>query len=436
MRYDPSGPARTGDGPREEKRMEEGRKRVPVGDFRLGSEEKQAIWDVLERGRLSEGIKTLEFERGFAGYIGTKYCVATSSGTAALICILTALSHDPRFPRFRRGKKVITTPLTYAATVNAVVLSGFVPVFVDVDRETFGILPEEVEALLSRGAPEEYCAILPVHLMGYPCDLERIGRLAERYGLVLLEDAAQAHGSEYRGKRCGSIGKAGAFSFYIAHNIQAGEMGCVTTDDAEIVHLVKKIKANGRECDCHVCTRLQGTCPRLSSPGLPPDMWDLDPRFRHELVGYNFKVMEFQTALGLTQLRKADAIFEARRKNVETLNSLLASYAEFLDLPLLENGVSYLAYPVVVREDSGIARGDLRHELERAGVETRPLFGCIPIHQPAYSGYREEYLGCLPNAEYLGRRAFYLGCHQYLQRDDLEYIANAMGTALEKVTKR
>lgn len=415
--------------------MDRARRRIPVGDFRLGTEEKAAIWEVLERGRLSEGLKTNEFERAFARYIGTKHCVATSSGTAALICILTALAHDPRFPRFRRGKKVITTPLTYVATVNAVVVSGFVPVFVDVDPGTFGILADEVEELLSTENPEEYCAILPVHLMGYPCDLERLGGLADKHGLILIEDAAQAHGSEYRGRRCGSIGMAGAFSFYIAHNIQAGEMGCVTTDDADVARLVKKIKANGRECDCHVCTRLEGTCPRLSSADLPPDMWDLDPRFRHELVGYNFKVMEFQTALGLTQLRKADAIFEARRKNVEELNRLLAPFVGVLDLPVVGEGVSYLAYPLVVRESCGVPRGDLRQELDRAGVETRPLFGCIPFHQPAYAGYRSEYLGRLPNAESLGRRAFYLGCHQYLEHEDLEYVAWAMGVALEGIRR-
>ena len=165
-------------------------RRIPVGNFRLGEEEKQAIWEVLARGQLSEGAKTLEFENMFAAYIGTKYCVATSSGTGALICILTALICDERFPRFRKGKKVITTPLTYVATTNAIVLSGLTPVFADVDRKTFGLLPGKVEEILSKANPGEFCPILPVHLMGYPCDLEALSRIAEKYGLVLLEDAA------------------------------------------------------------------------------------------------------------------------------------------------------------------------------------------------------------------------------------------------------
>jgi perosamine synthetase len=400
-------------------------KRIPVGDFRLGEDEKKAIWDVLERGRLSEGPITRDFERLFAEYVGTKHCVAVSSGTAALICLLTALAYDDRFPRFRKGKKVITTPLTYVSTTNAIVLSGLAPVFVDVDRRTFGMLPEKVEELLAGSDPEEYCAILPVHLMGYPCDMAALDRIAKTYDLVLLEDAAQAHGSVYQGRRCGSLGQAGIFSFYIAHNIQAGEMGCVTTDDAELARLVKKIKANGRECDCAVCTRALNVCPRL--PGdESSEVIDLDPRFRHEIIGYNFKVMEFQPALAITQLKKADEIFRRRLENVRFLNERLAGLSGTLVIPVHDEQVSYLAYPLVVREESGIGRGKLRMRLRALGVETRPLFGCIPLHQPAYAEYREAYRGRLPHAEHLGRQAFYLGCHQYLDEGDMAYVAEAV----------
>ncbi len=406
--------------------------RVHVGDFRLGHDERRAILEVLERGRLSEGAITQEFERLFAEYIGTRYCVATSSGTAALICLLTALIQDERFPRFRKGAQVITSPVTYAATTNAVILSGLEPVFADIDRETFGILPESVDEILSRDDPEAFCAILPVHLMGYPCRMADLDRLAARHGLVLLEDAAQAHGTVYQGKRCGAIGMAAAFSFYIAHNIQAGEMGCVTTDDAAIARTVKKIKANGRECDCHVCTRAAGTCPRLSFTPPGHELPDLDPRFRHDMIGYNFKVMEFQPALGVTQLKKADAIFRSRQENVRALNERLERFAKVLSLPPLDERVSYLAYPVTVREGSGVRRSTLRAALETLGVETRPLFGCIPLHQPAYAGYRERYLGRLPNAEYVGRQAFYLGCHQYLGSADIEYVGDAMEKALAR----
>jgi dTDP-4-amino-4,6-dideoxygalactose transaminase len=406
-------------------------KKIPVGDFFLGPDEKQAIMRVLDQGRLSEGAITHEFEQLFAKYIGTKYCVATSSGTAALICLLTGLIIDERYPRFRKGMKVITSPLTYVATTNAIILTGLVPVFADVDRNTFGILPEKVEEILSEGNPDEFCAILPVHLIGYPCRMDELQRISDAYGLVLLEDAAQAHGSVFQGKRCGSIGLAGAFSFYIAHNIQAGEMGCVTTDDARIAGNIKKIKSNGRECDCAVCRRSVGECVRMPFKNEPDRVIDMDPRFRHEIIGYNFKVMEFQPALGITQLKKADAIFRSRLKNVEMLNRKLEKHSEILALPQYDEQVSYLAYPLAVKEKSGVRRSDLRANLERLGVETRPLFGCIPIHQPAYAEYRDLYMGKLLNAEHLGRHAFYIGCHQYLNEEDIGYIAEAMGKALE-----
>jgi len=408
-------------------------RRIPVGDFRLGEDEKKAIMEVLDRGRLSEGAKTAEFERKFASYVGTKHCVATSSGTAALLCLFSALLQDERFPTFRPGAKVITSPVTYISTVNSILLSGLVPEFADVDRNTYGILPGDVEALIEEGDPGEYCAILPVHLMGYPCRMDELRRIADRHGLVLLEDAAQAHGTVFGGKRCGSIGAAGIFSFYIAHNIQAGEMGCVTTDDEGIARAVKKIKANGRACDCPVCTRAEGRCPRLSSPGMWGQALDGDPRFRHDLIGYNFKVMEFQPALGLTQLAKADAIFRARQRNVRALNERLQNFGDVLELPPFDERVSYLAYPLSVKEESKVRRGDLRAALDELGVETRPLFGCIPIHQPAYAAYRERYLERLPNAERIGRQAFYLGCHQYLEESDIDTVAGAMEKALARV---
>ncbi len=397
-------------------------RRIQVGDFRLLEAERQAIMEVLERGRLSEGKKVQEFESRFADYIGTKYCVALNSGTSALIATLLALKSHSRF-RKMRGKKVITTPLTYIATCNAIVLSGFEPVFADVHPKTFGITPSGVQALIdSSPDPEEYLAILPVHLMGFPCDMGGLGAIARKYGLFLLEDSAQAHGSLWEGQTTGSIGDSGAFSFYIAHNIQAGEMGAATTSDEELMLLLRKLKANGRVCDCRQCRRIEGLCPRADLSDGPED---LDPRFTHELIGYNFKLMEFQAALGLSQLRKADEIFQRRLHNVRYLSEHLAPLSELIQLPPFLEEVSYLAYPVVIKVPELLPRKRVRMALEAQGIETRPLFGCIPTQQPAYGHLAERYRGTLPHAEYLGRNAFYVGCHQYLEQEDLDYMVEA-----------
>lgn len=397
-------------------------KRIFVGDFQIGEDEKNAVNEVLNQGRLSEGKKVREFERLFAEYIGTRYAIALSSGTSALIVGLMALLNDKRF-HIKKGSKVITSPVTYIATTNAIYLTGFEPVFVDIDPQTFAILPEEIETLLRTSEnPEEYSIILPVHLMGYPCDMDEINRIAKEYNLLTFEDSAQAHGTIYNGKKTGSLSLLSDFSFYIAHNIQAGEMGAVTSNDGEIISLIRKLKANGRLCDCPVCTRPQGVCP-------PADKYDgeddFDPRFTHDLIGYNFKTMEFQAALGVTQLHKADNIFRQRQNNVKYLNEKLNKYSEFLQLPIYSKNVSYLAYPIVIKDSSVISRKELRKKLEDYGVENRPLFGCIPTQQPAYSFLMEKYKNRLPNAEYVGKNGFYIGCHQYITQDDLDYIVDA-----------
>jgi CDP-6-deoxy-D-xylo-4-hexulose-3-dehydrase len=266
--------------------------------------------------------------------------------------------------------------------------------------------------------------------MGYPCDMDGINRIAKDYGLQVFEDSAQAHGTIYNGKKTGSLSLLSGFSFYIAHNIQAGEMGAITTNDSDIMRLIKKIKANGRMCDCPICTRTRSKCPKIESYKGEDDF---DPRFTHEFVGYNFKTMEFQAALGITQLKKADWITEKRYENVKILNDALEKYSDFLQLPKLDKNVSYLAYPIAIKDPVRLSRKKLRKDLEKQGVETRPLFGCIPTQQPAYKHLQNEYNGKLPNAEYLGNNAFYVGCHQYLEDEDLDYMVNVFKKILNGI---
>lgn len=399
-------------------------KRINVGDFRIGREEKQVINEVLDSGRISEGSKVREFEKNFGEYIGTKYAITLNSGTSSLIAGLIALRYNKNL-NVRLNTKVITTPLTFIATSNAIVISGFEPVYVDVDPETFVITPENIKTCLENGNVSEYSIILPVHLMGYPVEMDDIDKIAKDYDMVIFEDAAQAHGTIYKGKKVGSWGNLADFSFYIAHNIQAGEMGAIVTDDSEISRLVRKLKAHGRMCDCPVCMRAEGKCPRISRGSE-----DSDPRFTHDLIGYNFKTMEFQAAFGISQLKKADRIMEKRSENVKYLNENLSKFSDVLQLPKYDKNISYLAYPLVIKNPERISRKMLSFELEKKGVETRPLFGCIPTQQPAYNHLKKDYKGKLPIADHIGKNGFYIGCHQYLEQDDLDYIINTMNEIL------
>lgn len=310
--------------------------------------------------------------------------------------------------------------MTYIATSNAIVLNDFIPAYIDVDRETFIITPQSIQEYFEQvDDSTEYSIILPVHLMGYPCQMDEINKIGKKYGLIVFEDSAQAHGTKYKGKKTGSMSLLSDFSFYIAHNIQAGELGAITTNDFEIIRLIKKIKANGRMCDCSICTRNIKKCPKMGSY---KGKDDFDPRFTHDLVGYNFKTMEFTAALALEQLRKADWIAKKRNENVKYLNEGLGGYTDVLQLPKYSKNISFFAYPLVIKKPSVLSRKKLRFELEKKGIESRPLFGCIPTQQPAYNFLKHEYNGKLPNAEYLGANAFYVGCHQYLSQSDLDYL--------------
>jgi len=193
--------------------------------------------EVIESNRVTEYSNTRKFEKKWAKTIGSKYAIAVNSGTSALISGLYALKH---LSGDDRRKKVITSPVTYVATSNAIRLSGLEPVYGDIDKNTFELLPSEIEKILEEQDPSEFLAILPVHLMGYPCKMDEINQIAKNNKLFSFEDAAQAHGTRYKGKMMGSYGDLADFSFYIAHNIQVGELGAVNTSNPEINRLVKK----------------------------------------------------------------------------------------------------------------------------------------------------------------------------------------------------
>jgi dTDP-4-amino-4,6-dideoxygalactose transaminase len=396
---------------------------IHVGEYIIDSKSKQIINEMLDSNHISEGKYVLQFEKKFAEIIGTKYCTLVNSGTSALIAGLTSLLYDDRYPKIKKGAKVITTPLTYIATSNAIKLVGLEPVFIDVNLITFDINTQQIEELLKCSNPEEYCMILPVHLMGFPCDMDEINRIANKYNLVVFEDTAQAHGSTYKGKNTGTLSLLADYSFYIAHNIQVGEMGAIVTNDEKINKLVKQIKANGRSCDCNICTRSKGYCPKSDL--------EFDPRFTHEFIGYNFKTMDIQAGLGLVQLDSFNDIILKRQFNVKYLNDRLSKYLDIFILPKYSENISYLAYPLIIKSDIHFDLDKFRNKLiTNYGIESRPLFGSIPTMQPAYSKYKTYYKDKLPNADYLSRNGFYIGIHQYLSKNDLDKIVEAFGGAL------
>jgi dTDP-4-amino-4,6-dideoxygalactose transaminase len=229
----------------------------------IGEEEKQALLEVLNSGHLAQGPKVQQFEEQFAAWVGARYAIAVSSGTAALH--LALLAHG-----IGRGDRVITSSFSFMASASTIALTGAQPHFADIEAQYFTIDPEQI---LRQYTPHVR-AIIPVHLFGQACDMEAIGEIADRYGLIVIEDACQAHGAKLNGRPVGSHGTA-CYSFYPTKNMTTGEGGMVTTNDAAIADRLRLLRNHG-----------------------------MRQRYVHEMLGYNLRMMDMQAALGIVQLQK------------------------------------------------------------------------------------------------------------------------------------
>jgi len=396
-------------------------KRIPIGDFPLGPEEREAIQRVVDSGRISEGREVRAFEEEYADWMGVKHCIAVSSGTAAVMIGLRALGVSKQIP-FTVGARVLIPALTFIATANAVELSGMRIMFGDIDPKTMCLDPAEI----ARNRAE---VVMPVHLMGFGADMQGIREQCEALAdkPVIVEDASEAHGTLIDGHKAGSIGLWGAFSFYIAHTIQAGELGCLVTNSTDIAQIARQLRAHGRECSCLICTRHTTGCPFLGR--------GMDPRFSFQYIGWNYKPMEFPAALARAQLKKVDENIEKRQEHWARLADKVSYLeAEFIEwTPLFSHDRVPMAFPIILKKHG--YRDRVVAELEKRGVEARPLFGCIPNQQPAYANKQENrvYLKRLPVADHYGADGFYVGCHQYLTTDQMARMARIIRDVITEV---
>jgi len=395
---------------------------IRTGELKFSEEEKKIILELMGTGRVTENIHTQRFERNWAEKNGTRYSVAVNSGTSALIAGILSLKY---ISGDEKRKKIITTPLTYIADSNAIKICGYEPVYADTEDDGFNISPSGIEKILEKEDPREFLGILPVHIFGYPFKINEIKNIAKKNDLFLIEDCAQAHGSKYEGKNVGSFGDFSIFSFYVAHNLQVGELGAINTDSIKIRNMARSVKANGRSCVCDVCNRMEGNCPQKNRM---EGEENTDPRFLHNVIGLNLKTTEFSTAIANYRIPFLEQINEERRKNVLYLNEGLNKHQEILELPKYSEDVSYLVYPIVLKKGK---REDIRLKLKEKGIETRTIFGCIPLQQPSFKYLKKEYESKLPNSENVGENGFYMGCHQYLEKEDLDYIIDSFNEILK-----
>ena len=347
--------------------------RIPVCEPSLDGNELAYVTDAVRSGWISSGGEYLKrFEEGFAAYVGVGHGIGTTSGTTALHLALAALGVGP-------GDEVIIPDFTMIASAFAVCYCGAMPVFVDADPETWNM---DVAHVAARIGPRTK-AIMAVHIYGHPTDMDPLLALAKDRGIPVLEDAAEAHGAEYKGRRCGSIGDLAAFSFYANKAITTGEGGMVVTSDAALADECRSLR-------------------NLSFPRTGGRV------YLHDRIGFNYRMSNLQGALGLAQLERIDTYVAARRAHAARYTDRLAGVAAIqlpVERPWAKN--SYWMYGIVLRDGARIGRDELAGRLAREGIETRPFFQ--PMHvQPALLRYGAKPTGSYPVADRLAARGLYL----------------------------
>lgn len=340
----------------------------------IGEEEKAAVLGVLESGMLAQGERTAEFEERFADICGVKHAIAVSSGTTALH--LALLAND-----IGEGDEVITTPFTFMATASAIIFTGAKPVFVDIDEETFNIDPALIEASITPRTK----AILPVHLYGQMSDMDQIQKIADQFGLRLIEDACQAVLATYNGRFAGSIG-TGTFSFYATKNMMTGEGGMITTNDEAIAEKCKMLRSHGMKHQYH-----------------------------HEVLGFNFRLTDIQAAIGLVQLDRLAELTAKRKVNAAFFNSKIESVIT----PKVRDGYGHVWHQYTVRVDER-KRDEAMERLNEAGIGSRVYYP-IPLHkQNSLREFVDEI--SLPVTERIANQVLSLPVHPQLTDDELERI--------------
>lgn len=365
--------------------------RITIAMPILNGNERKYVDECIDTGWISaNGRFIAEFEKQFAEFCGVKYAIACCNGTVTLHLALRALGVGP-------GDEVIMPTLTYIATANAVAYCGATPVFVDSEQDTWNIDPAKIEEKIT----ERTKAIIPVHLYGLPCNMDAIMEMAQKHGIAVVEDAAEAHGATWKGKVVGSIGHIGSFSFFGNKIITSGEGGMLTTNDEKLYERMKFLRSQG-----------------------------VDPqkRYWHTDIAYNYRMTNLQAAVGLAQLENIQWHLEQRQR-------VAALYAKYI--PLLGDWVTMQAVPesakhvywmnsVILSEKVKLSRDEVMAKMEEKNIEMRPLFYPMHIMPP----YLDKSV-VAPVAESLSSRGINLPSHGMLQEEHVKYVVESLKDILE-----
>ena len=390
------------------------------GTVTITDKAKDLVNQALDQGRLSCGRLVQEFEQRFADLVGVREAVAVASGTDADALALAVL-YDLGA---RRGDEVIVPALSFAATGNAVLQAGLTPVFVDIDPATLNIQPDRIEQAVT----DRTRAIMPVHLMGKPAPMEAISAIAQRHHLLVVGDAAEAHGCSTQGRDVGQWPDMACYSLYVAHIISTVEGGIIVTDRSDLAEVLRSLRSHGRFCKCRTCVvnRADQSCARRFKDGR-------DMRFVFERIGFSCKMNEMEAAIGLGNLELYHDILQKRRTNLYYLLGQFRRFEPHLTSIREADGeqIGPHALPIVVGKGAPFTRDELVDHLAQHGIDSRSLFSSMPTQCPGFA-FLGHKLGDFPNAEYVGDHGLHVGVHQDLTQEHLDHLVQVVEGFLQK----
>ncbi len=351
------------------------------------------VLEVLRSGRLALGPKTEEFERLVADYVGVKHAVAVNSGTAALHLIVKSVG-------IGKGDEVLVPSFTFAASVNAFLYEGARPVFLDIESRTYNLDPREIERKLTKHTR----ALMVVDVFGHPAAWDEISGIAERHGLIVIDDSCEALGAEYKGRKIGSFGDAAAFAFYPNKQMTTGEGGIVVTDNGEVARLCTSLRNQGRG--------------------------EMGAWLEHDRLGYNYRIDEMSSALGITQFRRLESFLNKRTEVARKYSERLGKF-DWLTVPYVAPNVRMSWFVYVVTLQEGLQRDPIIRALEREGIPARGYFS--PVHRQRY--IREMFGEMdfrLPVTDSIADRTLALPFHNLLTEEEIDRVVDVLEEVVMK----
>tara|TARA_B100001540_G_scaffold80179_1_gene72002 strand:- start:5760 stop:7037 length:1278 start_codon:yes stop_codon:yes gene_type:complete len=386
-----------------------GKSRIPLAIPPYGSDEVLESLESLLSMNTTSGEKVSKFEKKFAHYIGIKHGIMVNSGSSANLLALSILSHPSLKNRIKTNDEIITPAVTWATTVYPILNINAIPKFVDVKLNDYTIDPEEIEDAINKKTK----AIFVVHLLGNPCNMKKITKIARKHDLWLIEDSCEAHGAKFNGKHVGTFGDLSTFSFFASHHITTMEGGMLTTNNKLLNELGKSMRAFGWSRELNSKKQLEKENPNI------------DSRFLFINTGFNLRATEIQGAFGIHQIDKLEKLVKLRIKNAEFWNKDLKIFSEFLMLSEDDtNRKSYLFYPITVKKNKFFTKTELVNELEKNGIETRPIMAGNITKQPVSKYFKFKKSGKLENSNYIHNNSFLIGNHHGIDDKQKKFISN------------